>query len=159
VEKQLLKIEDRLEEMGLTLPDKPKPSGHYLGSVRADPFLFVSGVTCKWNGDLPYKGRVGVELSLEEGYKAAKLTTLNQLAIVKDVLGCFSLIERVVKVTGYVSCEAGFPNVPKVINGASDLLVELFGENGKHARCAVGVSSLPGNAAVETDLILLLKKL
>ncbi|WP_299744493.1 RidA family protein [Rossellomorea sp. y25] len=159
MEKQLIKVEDRLEEMGLILPEKPKPSGHYLGSVRADPFLFVSGVTCKWNGDLPYKGRVGVDVSIEEGYEAARLTTLNQLAIVKDVLGCFSLIERVVKVTGYVSCEAGFPDVPKVINGSSDLLVELFGENGKHARCAVGVSSLPGNAAVETDLLLLLKKL
>ncbi|WGG45312.1 RidA family protein [Rossellomorea sp. DA94] len=159
MEKQLIKVEERLEEMGLILPDKPKPSGHYLGSVRADPFLFVSGVTCKWNGELPYKGRVGVDVSVEEGYKAAQLTTLNQLAIVKDVLGCFSLIDRVVKVTGYVSCEPGFPNVPNVINGSSDLLVELFGEDGNHARCAVGVSSLPGNAAVETDLLLLLKKL
>ncbi|WP_312857739.1 RidA family protein [Bacillus haikouensis] len=158
MEKQLMSVEERLESMGLSLPDKPEPSGHYLGAVQADPFLFVSGVTCKWNGSLPYKGKVGEDLSLEEGYDAAKLTTLNQLAIVKDVIGSLSLIDRIVKVTGYVSCKPGFPDVPKVINGSSDLLMELFGDSGKHARCAVGVSSLPGNAAVETDLLLLLKR-
>ncbi|MCA1055220.1 RidA family protein [Rossellomorea aquimaris] len=155
---QLMSVEDRLESIGLSLPDLPKPSGHYLGAVQAESFLYVSGVTCKWNGTLPYRGRVGEDLSLEEGYEAARLTTLNQLAIVKETIGSLRLIERVVKVTGYVSCAPGFPDVPKVINGSSDLLVELFGDSGKHARCAVGVSSLPGNAAVETDLLVLLKK-
>ncbi len=151
------KVNEQLQALGLELPDAPKPSGHYLGSVRSGQFLFISGVTCKWNGELPYKGQVGADLSIEDGYEAAKITTLNHLAIIKEVVGCFRLVDRIVKVTGYVNCSQGFTEVPGVINGSSELLMNVFGENGKHARCAVGVCSLPGNAAVETDLLVALK--
>ncbi|WFT75607.1 RidA family protein [Halobacillus naozhouensis] len=152
-----MEVEDKLHSLGLCLPDLPKPSGHYLGAVKVDKFLFISGVTCKRNGELLFKGQVGSDLSIEDGYEAAKITTLNHLSIIQDMLGGFDQMDRIVKLTGYVNSTDGFGNVPDVINGSSDFLVNLFGEYGKHARCAVGVSSLPGNAAVETDLLLSIK--
>ncbi len=152
-----LEVKERIRSLGLVLPDPPKPSGHYLGSRRSGQFLFISGVTCKLNGEVQYKGRVGIDLSIEEGYEAARITTLNHLAIIHEKIGDFNLVDHIVKLTGYVNCGEGFADLPSVINGSSDLLTEVFGEKGMHARCAVGVNALPGNAAVETDLLVALK--
>ncbi len=157
VEDKLNRIEKKLEELGLSLPTPPKSSGNYLSACRVGNLLYISGITCKWNGEVKFCGQVGSSLSLNEGYEAAQITTLNHLSIIKNMLGSFEAIEQVVKATGYINCAPGFPDIPHVMNGASDLLVKLFEERGRHARCAVGVSSLPGNAAVETDLILSIK--
>lgn len=151
-------VEQKLTQLGLSLPDTPKSSGNYLLLNQVDKFLYMSGITCKYNGEILYKGKVGKDLSVEEGYEAARITTLNHLRLIKDYLGGFEKIDRIVKIVGYVNCDEDFSNIPNVINGTSDLLIELFGEKGKHARCAVGVASLPGNAAVETDMIVLLKE-
>lgn len=152
-----LEIEDKLHAHGVHLPNSPNPTGHYVKAVEVNNLLYISGITCKWNGDLPYKGKLGRDLSIQEGYEASKISTLNHLAIIKDMFGGFNRVDRIIKLTGYVNCIDGYANIPNVVNGSSDLLVHLFGENGKHARCAVGVSSLPGNAAVETDLLLSIK--
>ena len=150
-------VEKKLAYLGMSLPDPPKSSGNYLLLNQTGDLLYLSGITCKYNGEILYKGQVGKDLSIEDGYEAAKITTLNHLRLMKDYLGGFEKINKIVKVVGYVNCDANFANIPNVIDGTSDLLVELFGEKGQHARCAVGVSSLPGNAAVETDMIVQLK--
>ncbi len=154
---QVFDVEGILNAKGLSLPNPPKPSGNYLFVNQVGKVLYLSGITCKFNGEVLYKGKVGKDLSIQEGYEASRITTLNHLCILKDYLGDFNKIDKIVKITGYVNCDPEFTKVPDVINGTSDLLVELFGEKGKHARCAVGVASLPGNAAVETDMIVLLK--
>lgn len=151
-------IEEKIISMGISLPEPPKPTGHYLLLNHIENFLYISGVTCKINGELRYKGQVGNDLSIQSGYEAAKITTLNHLSIIKSYLDNFDKVEKIIKVTGYVNCLSGFTDIPTVMNGSSDLLIKLFGENGMHTRCAVGVSSLPGNAAVESDLVVLLKK-
>ncbi|NSL53081.1 RidA family protein [Calidifontibacillus erzurumensis] len=154
---QSFDVEAILKEKGLSLPKPPKPSGNYLFLNQVGNIVYVSGITCKFNGEMVYKGKVGIDLSIQEGYEASRITTLNHLSILKDYLKDFNKIEKIVKITGYVNCDPSFAQVPDVINGSSDLLIEIFGEKGKHARCAVGVASLPGNAAVETDMIVLLK--
>jgi enamine deaminase RidA (YjgF/YER057c/UK114 family) len=115
--------------------------------------VFVAGQIPIKDGQLEYKGKVGRDLSIEDGQLAAKLCTINGLAQLKHALGSLDRISRFVKVTGYVNCDPSFTDQPKVINGASDFLVQVFGDNGKHARAAVGVSSLPLDSAVEVELI------
>lgn len=154
---QVFDVEGILKEKGLSLPNLPKQSGNYLFVNQVGKVLYMSGITCKYNGEIAYKGKVGKDLSIQAGYEASRITTLNHLTILKDYLGDFNKIDKIVKITGYVNCDPDFTQVPNVINGTSDLLVELFGEKGKHARCAVGVASLPGDAAVETDMMVLLK--
>jgi enamine deaminase RidA (YjgF/YER057c/UK114 family) len=156
VKTKVFSIEEKLTGLGISIPNPPKPAGNYLLLNRVGNVVYISGVTCKFNGQLFYEGQVGKDITVEAGYEAAKITTLNHLAIIKEYLGDLDKIDRIIKVTGYVNCESGFPDIPKVMNGCSDLLIELFGEKGKHARCAVGVSSLPGNAAVESDMVVLL---
>lgn len=141
----------------ITLPEVPKQSGHYLPVKRVNNLLYVSGVTCKWNGKTVYQGKVGKDVTLEEGYEAAKICGLNLLAIIKEYVGDLKAVKQVVKVTGYVNCEEGFSQIPQIVNGASDLFANLYEKDGEHVRCAVGVSSLPGNAAVEVDVIVELK--
>ncbi len=147
-------VEAKLASAGYKLPNPPSPAGNYLTAVRSGQLLYISGVTCKWNGRLDFKGKVGGDFSIEEGYEAARLTTLNHLAIIKETLGSLEKINRIIKITGYVNCPPDFQEIPQVVNGSSDLAIELFGDKGKHIRCAVGVSSLPGGAAVETDMII-----
>ncbi|WLR52895.1 RidA family protein [Bacillus tianshenii] len=150
-------IDASLHALGLTLPNPPKASGNYRLINHVGNTLYLSGVTCKWDGQLHYQGHVGSNVTIEEAYKAAQITTLNHLAIIKAYLGGFERIHKIIKVTGYVSCDEHFSQIPTVINGSSDLLLQLFGDDGQHARCAVGVQSLPGNAAVETEMVVLLK--
>jgi enamine deaminase RidA (YjgF/YER057c/UK114 family) len=145
--------EERLRQLGLTLPEAPKPVANYVPAVRTGNLVFVSGQACLVNGEMKYKGKVGADLTVEQGYEAARLAALNALAILRAELGDLNRVRRVVKVFGLVNSAPGFNLQPQVINGASDLLVEVFGEAGRHARSAVGANELPFDTPVEVELI------
>jgi enamine deaminase RidA (YjgF/YER057c/UK114 family) len=149
-----MSYEDKLKALGLELPQAPKPVATYVPAVRAGDLLFLSGVLPMQNGELAYSGKLGRDLNVDQGMAAAKLALLNALAIAKQELGSLDRIIRVVKVVGHVASAEGFTDQPQVLNGASDLLVALFGDAGRHARVAVGAAELPRRAAVEIELIL-----
>ena len=144
--------ETKLNELGLSLPVSPKPVASYIPTVIVSDLLFTSGTLPFKDGKVVYVGKMG-ENPVEVGYEASKLATLNSLSAVKDSIGDLSKIKRIVKVTGYVNSSKGFTDQPKVINGASDLLVSVFGEAGKHVRSAIGVAELPLNALVEIEFV------
>ena len=146
-------IEQRLKELGVELPTAPKPVANYVPAVRAGRLLFLSGVLPMINGRLSYTGKLGRDLTVEQGAEAARLALLNALAIIKSELGNLDRIAQVVRMTGHVASAEGFAQQPAVVNGASDLLVAVFGDRGRHARVAVGAAELPLNAPVELDLI------
>jgi enamine deaminase RidA (YjgF/YER057c/UK114 family) len=146
--------EARLRQLGLDLPQPPRPMGSYVTAVRTGNLLFLSGHGPVRDGGVAYTGRVGADLSVEEGQQAARLTGLNLLATAREALGSLDRVRRVVKVLGLVSCTDGFTEQPKVINGFSDLMVEVFGEAGRHARSAVGAGSLPFGIPVEIEMVL-----
>jgi len=146
-------IEKRLAEAGITLPTAPKPVASYVPAIKSGNLLYASGQLCTVDGKLKYTGKVGKELTLEEAYEAAKTAAINCLAVIKQQIGSLDKIKQIVKVVGYVSSDPAFTDQPKVVNGASDLLVEIFGDRGIHARSAVGVASLPLNAPVEIEMI------
>ena len=146
-------IDNVLSSMGITLPTPPAPAGSYVPVVISGKLAFVSGQIPLEAGKVLFKGQVGKDLTVEQGQEAARLCVINALAQLKASLGELDAISRVVKVTGYVNCEPSFADHPSVVNGASDLLVKIFGEKGKHARAAVGMSSLPLGSAVEVELI------
>lgn len=148
-----MRVESKLSELGLSLPHPPAPVAAYLPALRVANLLFLSGTTCYENGGLLFTGRVGEELTLEQGYIAARQTALNLLSVIKASLGDLDLVEQVVKLTGYVNSAKDFDRQPEVINGASELLERLYGERGRHARTSIGVSHLPGHIPVEIDLI------
>jgi enamine deaminase RidA (YjgF/YER057c/UK114 family) len=141
-------VEARLAELELELPALRRPSGNYVGWVRAGDLLFLSG-----QGAEPWFGRVGADMPLEVARRAARGCTLNLLAQAKDALGSLDRIARVVRVTGFIACTEDFTALPDVLNGASDLLIELFGEAGRHARAALGVQALPLGFAVEVEMV------
>ena len=147
-------VEKRLKDLAITLPDAPKPVANYVRAVKAGHLLFVSGHGPYNDGQTPLSGKLGKELAVEEGYKTARNVALNCLASVKATLGDLDQVKRVVKLLGMVNCTEDFKDQPKVVNGASDLLVEVFGEAGKHARSAVGMQSLPNGIPVEIEMIL-----
>ena len=147
-------IEERVQQLGFQLPSVPTPAGAYVPGILTGNLCFVSGQTGTVNGKLVYTGKLGREVSVEDGYKSAQIAVLNCLAEAKAVLGSLHRIKRIVKVTGFVASAEGFDQQPQVMNGASELLVEIFGETGKHARSAVGVAELPFGAPVEVELIL-----
>jgi enamine deaminase RidA (YjgF/YER057c/UK114 family) len=146
-------VEDRIEELGYALPNPPQPVANYVGAVKTGNLVFVSGHGPRGaNGERP-NGKVGRELSREQGYEAARLCILVGLASLKREIGELDRVQRVVKLLCMVNCTEDFGEQPLVANGASDLLVELFGEKGKHARSAVGMQMLPGNIPVEIEMI------
>ena len=145
-----MKIEKKLEEMGLELPEIPKPMANYEPAVRTGDLLFLSGHGPQQN--IP-KGKVRKELTLEEGYEAAKSTALCLISTIKNTIGDLDKVKRIVKLVGFVNCTEDFLDQPKVINGASDLFVEVFGHKGEHARAAVGMYQLPGGIPVEIDVV------
>lgn len=146
--------EDILKELGLTLPEVSKPIASYIPALIVSNFLYTSGTLPMENGKVAYTGKMGEKNNtIEIGYEASKLATLNSLSVLKSTLGSLSKVKRVVKVTGFVNSGPGFTDQSKVINGASDLLVKVFGENGKHVRSAVGIAELPLNALVEIEFI------
>lgn len=158
------KIERRLLEMGLKLPLPPKPIGNYLPGVQVGNMLYVSGtlgtIRDEYDNDImPIKGKLGAELTIEQGYQSAKYMALNHLALMKKVIGNLDRIERIIKMVGYVNSAPGFTEAHLVLNGASDLYVELFGEeNGRHARAALFQNELGLDAPVEAELNVLLKE-
>lgn len=149
-------IESRLKELGLLLPPAPKPVGLYRPFVISGNLAFLSGQISKDAAGKILEGKVGGGLSLSQGQEAAKLAALGALSIMKNVIG-FKKIVRVVKMTGFVQTAPDFYEIPEVLNKASELFAGVMGEQGAHARSAVGVTSLPLNAAVEIELILELK--
>ena len=152
------KIEQRLADLKIELPNAAAPMANYVPAVRTGNLLYVSGQICQWNGDRRYVGKLGAEISVEDGKKAARLCGLNLLAQTKRFLdGDLDRVVRVVRVGGFVNATPDFKDQPSVVNGASDLMVEVFEDAGRHARTAVGVGSLPGGAAVEVDFILEIK--
>ncbi len=148
-----MSFEKRLEELGLTLPTTPKPVANYGPAVATGKLIFSSGQTPTVNGRLTIQGKLGREVSIEQGQQAARVAVLNCLSAVRSVVGSLDEIVRVVKMTGYVASAEGFNAQPQVVNGASLLLEEIFGEAGKHARAALGLAELPGGAPVEVELI------
>jgi enamine deaminase RidA (YjgF/YER057c/UK114 family) len=149
-----MQIEAKLTQMGLSLPDPPQPVAAYLPAQQVGDLLFLSGTTCYVDGKPLFIGRLGRELSVEQGYAAARQTMLTLLSVVKVRLGDLDRVERIVKVNGYVNSSPDFDRQPEVINGASDLLEQVFGEQGKHARTSIGVNILPGNIPVEIEMVL-----
>lgn len=148
------KIEARLTELGIALPEASAPAANYLPYTRSGDLLFISGQLCQWNGERRFIGKLGAAISPDEGKEAARLCALNLIAQAKAALGGdLDRIRRCVRLGGFVNCVAEFTAQPLVINGASDLMVEIFGDAGRHARAAVGVNALPFDVAVEIDAI------
>jgi enamine deaminase RidA (YjgF/YER057c/UK114 family) len=147
------KVEQRLTEMGFTLPEVAAPAGSYLPAMISGNLVFTAGQIPLIDGTLMATGKLGAEITAEHGAEIAQRCALNALAAVKSVLGDLDRVKQVVKVVGFVSSVPGFSSQPAVINGASEFLQQVFGDAGKHARSAVGVSVLPLDAPVEIELI------
>jgi len=146
-------IADKIAELGYSLPDAPAPVGSYLNSVLTGNQLHISG-GLPFNAEKKVVGQVPRDLSVEEAQEGARLIVLNRLAVAKEALGSLDRITKIVSISGFVNSSPDFYDHPAIINGASDLLVKIFGEAGKHSRIALGVSALPLNAAVEISMIL-----
>jgi enamine deaminase RidA (YjgF/YER057c/UK114 family) len=145
-------VEARLAKLGVVLPKPAAPAGAYVAYVLTGNLVFVSGQIPVWEGELRFLGRLGENIALEDGYQAARLCGLNLLAQVRDACaGDLDRVRRVVKLGGFVNAVPSFADHPKVVNGASDLMLDAFGEVGRHARFAVGAPSLPLGVAVEVD--------
>ena len=147
------KVEDKLKSLGIELKPAGTPMANYVNAVRVDNLIFLAGKGPRKPEGGNVTGKVGKDLTVEEGYQAARLAAIAQLGVLKTELGTLDKVKRVVKVRGMVNCTEGFMRQPSVINGFSDLMVEVFGEQGKHARAAVGHGSLPGNMAVEVEMV------
>ena len=149
--------EENLRALKIELPKSSSPVASYVNAVRTGKLIFLAGKgPLKDNGEY-ITGKLGDSLTIEQGYEAARLTGINQLAVLKDMLGDLSKIKRIVKVNGYVNSTSNFYNQPQVINGYSDLMIQVFGERGKHARTAIGVNTLPMNIAVEVEMVVEVK--
>jgi enamine deaminase RidA (YjgF/YER057c/UK114 family) len=146
------KVESRINELKLALPDAPKPVATYIPAKQTGKLVFTAGQLPMVNGELVSKGLLGQDVEIDEANKAARICTLNALAAIKGVIGDLDRIIQIVRVVGYVASVPTFTQQPAVVNGASELLLEIFGENGKHARSAVGMAVLPLNASVEIEL-------
>ncbi|MBI4587506.1 MAG: RidA family protein [Candidatus Rokubacteria bacterium] len=146
--------EAKLKQLGIALPPQSTPVANYVPSVRVGNLLFLSGHGPIRDGKVTTRGKLGKELSVEDGYKVAREVGLNLLASARTALGSLDKVKRVVKVLGMVASAEGFTDQPKVINGFSDLLVEVFGESGRHARSAVGMAELPMGIPVEIEMVL-----
>ncbi|MFQ6110986.1 MAG: RidA family protein [Nitrospinota bacterium] len=153
-----MEIENKLKEMGLRLPRIATPVANYIHWVRDGNILYLAGAVGMMDGKLEYVGKVGKELTIEEGYQSARLCGLNHLASIKDALGDLDLVDKFIRLVGYVNSAPGFTEPFKVVNGESDLIVELYGEErGKHARAAICVSDLGLDSPVETILTVRVK--
>ena len=146
------KVESRISELNITLPEAPKPVAAYIPAKQTGKLVFTAGQLPMVNGELISKGLLGQDVEIDEANKAARICTLNALAAIKGVIGDLDRIKQIVRVVGYVASVPTFTQQPAVVNGASELLLEIFGENGKHARSAVGMAVLPLNSSVEIEL-------
>ena len=153
---QISRPEQKLTDLGLTLPQLPAPGGNYVSAKRVGQVVYLSGVISSGT-DGVITGTAGADRTIQEGYTAARACALTQLAVLRRELGSLDVVEEVLTVNGYVNAAFGFGDSPSVINGASDLLVEVFGDAGRHVRAAVGVSALPRNALVEIQMTVRVK--
>jgi len=145
--------EERLKKLGIELPEAPAPIGSYVPVVRTGNLVYLSGILPLKEGELIRHGRVGENISLDEAREDARTATVNALSILKANIGSLDKVKRCIKITGYVASAPDFTEQPKVLNAVSDLMVEIFGENGRHARAAVGVNVLPLNSPLEIEFI------
>lgn len=145
--------EQKIKEKGIKLTTPSKPVANYVNAVRIGKLLFLAGKGPLKPDGTNIIGKVGKDLTIDQGYEAARITAINHLSVLRSELGSLNKVKRIVKVLGMVNCESDFKDHPKVINGYSDLMVEIFGEKGKHARSAVGMCSLPDGIAVEVEVI------
>ena len=148
-----MSYEAKLKELGLTLPDPPKPVANYVPVVRVGDLLFLSGVLPSRDGQLIMTGKLGGNLTIEHGIEASRVAVLNGLSIIRSAAGSLDRVKQIVKMVGHIASAPGFTDQPQVLNGASDFLVSLFGDAGRHARVAVGAAELPRHAPVEIELI------
>lgn len=151
-------FEENIMQLGINIPDMPSPLANYVPYKVSDNVVYVSGQGPVLNGDLMYKGKVNEDISIEDGIKAAELCCINIIAALKkSINGDWNRLDSFLKLGGFVNCKDDFYDQPKIINGASDLLVKIFGDQGKHARFAVGSNALPMNISVEIDAIIKIK--
>ncbi|HBY56417.1 MAG TPA: hypothetical protein DEG96_00900 [Candidatus Atribacteria bacterium] len=148
-----MKIEEKIKKMGIEIPEAPKPVASYVPFRRAGNLIYISGQDCRVNGKLKYEGKVGKDVTEQEAYEAARITAINLLAILKSAIGDLDKVVKIVNLHGYVNSADGFVKQPMVINGASDFLLEVFSEKGKHSRCALSANELPFNTPVEIEMI------
>jgi enamine deaminase RidA (YjgF/YER057c/UK114 family) len=153
VEIPTIDYDAKLESLGIDLPEASSPVANYVNIVETGKLLFLAGKGPSKSDGTYITGKVGDDLTIEQGYEAAQLTAYGQLAVLKDYLGDLNRVKRIVKVLGMVNCTNDFTSQPEVVNGFSDTMVEVFGDKGKHARAAVGMGSLPRGIAVEVELI------
>jgi len=152
-----MKIEERIEGLGLKLPNPPKAAAQYVPALVCGKLVFVAGQTPKEGTRLLYKGKLGKDLSIEDGKKAAEICVMRCISAVKDVVGNLDRVKGIAQITGYVNSTEDFEEHSLVINGASNLLEKIFEEKGRHSRVAVGMTSLPGKAAVELQMIAIIE--
>jgi len=145
--------EDKLKELGIELPEAPSPLGSYIPVTRTGNLVFLSGILPLVEGKLLRQGRVGEDITIDDAREDAKRVVMNALAVLRSYVGSLNTIKRCIKITGYIASSPDFTDQPKVLNAASDLLYDIFGEAGRHARAAVGVTVLPLNAPVEIEFI------
>jgi enamine deaminase RidA (YjgF/YER057c/UK114 family) len=153
-----MSYEQKLTQLGLELPAPPKPVANYVPVVRTGDLLFLSGVLPSRDGQLIMTGKLGQNLSIDQGMEAARVAVLNGLSIIRQEAGSLDHVKRIVKMVGHIASAPGFTDQPQVLNGASDLLVSLFGDAGRHARVAIGAAELPRQAPIEIELIVELAK-
>jgi enamine deaminase RidA (YjgF/YER057c/UK114 family) len=149
-------IEEKIEQLGFIIPQPSKPLYEYVPIVIHNRFAYVSGQLPRMNGELIYKGKIGKEVSVEEGQEASIICVLNALSLLKQELGSLEEISRIIKVNGFVNSAPGFTAQASVVDGASKFLFQVFGDKGRHARTAIGASELPSNAPVEIEMIIAL---
>ena len=146
------RIDARLKELKIELPNASAPAANYVPYVRTGNLLFMAGQVCQWNGERRFVGKLGAAIGIPDGQQAARLCALNILAHLRAACGGdLDRVRRCIRLGGFVNCTQEFTDMPQVVNGASDLMVEVFGDQGRHARAAVGVSSLPAGVAVEVE--------
>jgi len=151
--KDRIDYEAKLQSLNIDLPKVSAPVANYVNVTQTGNILFLAGKGPRKPDGTYIKGKIGQDLSEEEGYEAARIVAINQIAVLKDYLGDLNRVKRILKVTGMVNCTPDFGNQPEVVNGFSDVMVEVFGERGTHSRAAVGMGSLPRNICVEVDVV------
>jgi len=154
-----MKIEGKINEMGIKLPEVAKPLYSYVPFRRVGNLIYISGQDCRVNGKLKYEGKVGRDVTEKEACDAARITAINLIAVLKSAIGNLDKVVKIVNLHGFVNSSDGFVRQPTVINGASDLLLEVFGEKGKHSRCALSANELPFNTPVEIEMIVEVKEM
>lgn len=148
-----MKVEQKLKELGVELPEPEKPVAAFVPYTRTGNSIYISGQVCTINGELKYRGKVGEDVTEEQAYEAARIAAINLLAVLKDAIGDLDKVRRIVNLHGYVNSAKGFARQPMVVNGASEFLIEVFGDKGRHSRCALSCNELPFDTPVEIEMI------